>query len=61
MPIRFPHRRLPPVSAKMRYALAKKGWRETVYREWIFNDDIPMSWEEAAIVELNRDRGLKAE
>lgn len=62
MPIRFSCRRMPPVSANMRSALEKKGWRETVYREWIFNDDdIPISWEEAAVVELNRDRGLKAE
>jgi len=57
MPIRFSQRRLPPVSMGMRTALQSRGWTETAYREWTFNDDKLMNWEDAAIAELNRDRG----
>jgi DNA-binding CsgD family transcriptional regulator len=58
-PVRFHQRRLPPVSASMRYILTKRGWSETVYREWKFGyDGEPMNWEEAAILELKRKQWL---
>lgn len=57
MPIRVSPRRLPFIHPAMRCILEKRGWRETVYREWTFNDDgLTMNWEEAAIAELKRER-----
>jgi hypothetical protein len=56
MPIRVSQRRLPFIHPSLRFLLEKRGWRETVYREWILNDDQPMNWEEAAIAELKRER-----
>jgi DNA-binding CsgD family transcriptional regulator len=60
IPIRFNNRRLPAVSARMRMALEKRGWRETVDGVWIHEDGEHLNWEEAATVELNSDRELRA-
>lgn len=56
MPIRVLSRRLPFIHPALRCILEKRGWKETVYREWILNDDDqPMNWEDAAIAELKRE------
>ncbi len=55
MPLRVSSRSLPYIHPALRYILNKRGWRETVCREWILNiDDQPMNWEDAVIAEFKR-------